>query len=74
MEKENGKVGRGHNVIHMKEIMLLIKNVATVYFNGSVEIVTRESIKKTRGMVMVKCAGLMAACTRVNGKRASRTV
>ena len=43
MVKVGGKVVKVHSVISTREIILLIKNVAMVFSNGQVEIVTKAS-------------------------------
>lgn len=54
MAKANGRVARDHSAIPMKEIILMIRNMGSVFFNGQVAIHTKENIKMMKEMALVR--------------------
>ena len=74
MVKGNGKRITNLIAINMKVITQWIKSMVTVSFNGKVETFTRETMKMTKDMVMVKCFGSTALFTEANGKREYKMV
>lgn len=67
MEKANGEVVKGHNVILMRETIPLIRSTVTEFLIGLVEIYTKENTKKMKEMDMEKCVGLMEVCIKGTG-------
>lgn len=53
--------------MNMLESICLTKNMDKESFNGQVVIITKENIKKTKEMGMVKCLGLMGVVILGNG-------
>ena len=58
-------------VIFMMESTKTIKRMDSVFSNGKVAMCSRVHIRTMKETGMVKCTGLMAATTRVNGVKAS---
>jgi len=67
MARANGRAERGHSATLMKEIISMIRNMGSVFFNGQVAIHTKENIKMMKEMALVKWNGLMAAFTKEIG-------
>lgn len=54
MEKANGDLEKVHNVISMKEIILMIRSMVLVFSSGQVGTATKENIKMMREMDLEK--------------------
>jgi hypothetical protein len=73
MAKEGGKAQKVLSATHMKEIILMIRNVVMVCFNGQVETAIKESIRMMSVMDLEKWCGQMAVCIQDSGKEEFNT-
>ena len=67
MVKANGVVTEARFVIAMKGTLRRIASVVLAHLFGQVVIFIAVNTKMKREMATVKCNGLMAVCTKVNG-------